>query len=463
MPSTVEKVSSNQVKLTFEVPADEFAAAIQKAYLQNRGRIQVPGFRRGKAPRKVIERMYGDTVFHEDAFNDLVPDIYDAAIEEHHLFPVDQPSVDSIEQMEEGKDLKFTMTVYVKPEVTLGQYEGLKAVQYVHQVTDEEIDQRIQQDVDKATTLEDVTDRNVEQGDTVNLNYAGTVDGVAFDGGTAENQTLEIGSGMFIPGFEDQLVGMAISEEKDINVTFPESYQSKELEGKAAVFHVRINGIQTKVKPELDDEFAADVSDFSTFAEYRQSISDELSKKAQRNADVQLENDLIQQVTDAADCDIPAAMIDREIQLMIRQLKMNMMYQGLRYEDYLKYTGQTEEQVSDMYRSEATNRVKMQLVLEAIVEKENPEITDEDVDKQVAEQAESANTTVEAYRERLSDASMEAIRENAKLRKIVDKIVASAEVEKKDDKDRVNVGEVADDVMQVLEDNTEEAEEGTQE
>ena len=220
MASTVEKVSSNQVKISFEVPAAEFDAAVQKAYLKMRGRVQVPGFRRGHAPRKVIEKMYGDSVFYEDALDIVFPDVYQKAVEENDLSVVDRPEIDKMEQMGAGQDLKFTVLVYVKPDVELGDYKGLKATKYVHKVTEEDISQRIDRDVEKETTMQDVTDRPVQDGDTVNLNYAGTVDGVAFEGGTAENQTLAIGSGTFIPGFEEQMIGMAVGEEKDLNVTF---------------------------------------------------------------------------------------------------------------------------------------------------------------------------------------------------------------------------------------------------
>ena len=365
MGYTVEKISGNQVKIAFEIAAEKFDEAMQKAYLKARGRINVPGFRKGKAPRKLIEGMYGEGVFYDDALEILFPDEYEAAVKENDLQVVDRPEMDDIAQIGSGKDLKFTVKVFVKPEITLGEYKGLKATKYVHKVTDEEIDARIQQDVDKATTMADVEDRPVQTGDTVNLNYAGTVDGVAFEGGTAENQTLEIGSGHFIPGFEEQMVGMQIGEEKDLNVKFPDEYHAENLKGKDAVFHVKVNGIQEKVKPALDDDFAADVSDFNTFDEYKQSIVKELTDRAEKNADTRLENELIQQAVDAADCDIPDAMINDETDMMIREMQMRMMYQGLRYEDYLKYTGQTEDAVKEMYRPEAKNRVKMQVVLEA--------------------------------------------------------------------------------------------------
>jgi trigger factor len=440
MGYTVEKISGNQVKIAFEIASEKFDEAVQKAYLKVRGRLNVPGFRKGKAPRKLIEGMYGEAVFYDDAFDILFPDEYEAAVKENDLKVVDRPEVDEVKQIGVGKDLQFTIKVFVRPDVELGDYKGLKATKYVHKVTDEEIDSRINQDVEKATTMADVTDRAVENGDTVNLNYAGTVDGVAFEGGTAENQTLEIGSGHFIPGFEEQMIGMNI-EEKDLQVKFPEEYHAENLKGKDAVFHVKVNSIQTKVVPALDDDFAADVSEFDTFDEYKQNIVKELTDRAQKNADVQLENDLVQQAVDAADCDIPDAMIDDEIEIMLREMKLRMMYQGLRFEDYIKYTGQTEEQVKEMYRPEAKNRVKMQLVLEAMVKAENVEVSDEDVEKATAEEAERSGRELEEFKKSLNDRQKEYLKENAAIRKVVDLIVASAQVEEKEESERIDASE----------------------
>ena len=441
MANTVEKISGNQVKIAFEIAAEKFDEAVQKAYLKVRNRVNVPGFRKGKAPRKLIEGMYGEAVFYDDAFDILFPDEYEAAVKENNLNVVDRPEVDEVKQIGVGKDLQFTVKVFVKPDVELGEYKGLKATKFVHKVTDEEIDSRIQQDVEKATTMADVTDRAVETGDTVNLDYAGTVDGVAFEGGTAQNQTLEIGSGHFIPGFEEQMVGMNIGEEKDLNVKFPEEYHAENLKGKDAVFHVKVNSIQTKVAPALDDDFAADVSEFNTFDEYRQNIVKDLTERALKNADVQLENDLVQQAVDASDCDIPDAMIDDEIDIMVREMKLRMMYQGLRFEDYIKYTGQTEEQVKEMYRPEAKNRVKMQLVLEALVKAENIEATDEDVEKATAEEAERSGRELEEFKASLNDRQKEYLKENAAIRKAVDLIVASAQVEEKEESERIDAAE----------------------
>lgn len=451
MGYTVEKISGNQVKIKFEIAAEKFDEAVQKAYLKVRNRVNIPGFRKGKAPRKLIENMYGEGVFYDDAFNILFPDEYEAAVKENDLAVVDRPEVDEMTQIGVGQDLIFTVKVYVKPDVELGSYKGLKATRYTHKVTDEEIDSRIQQDVEKETTMADVTDRPVQNGDTVNLNYAGTVDGVAFEGGTAENQTLEIGSGHFIPGFEEQMVGMNVGGEKDLNVQFPKEYHAENLAGKDAVFHVKVNGIQVKVKPELDDDFAADVSDFNTFAEYKEGIVKELSDRAQQNADVQVENDLVQQAVDAADCDIPDQMIEDEIDMMIREMKLRMMYQGFKYEDYLKYTGQTEEQIREMYRSEARNRVKMQLVLEAMVKAEKVEPTEEDVEKVIADEAKRMGRETEDFKASLSDRQKEAMKENAAIRKVVDIIKENAQIEDKDESEKINVQETVEAVEKAAE------------
>ena len=448
MGYTVEKVSGNQVKIAFEIPAEKFDDAVSKAYLKIRGRVNVPGFRKGKAPRKLIESMYGEGVFYDEAFDILFPGEYEAAVKENDIKVVDRPEVDEVKQIGVGKDLQFTVKVFVKPDVELGEYKGLKATKYVHRVTDEEIDRRIQQDVDKATTMADVTDRSVENGDTVNLDYAGSVDGVAFEGGTAKGQTLEIGSGHFIPGFEEQMIGMAIGEEKDLNVKFPDEYHAENLKGKDAVFHVKVNAIQAKVVPALDDDFAADVSEFNTFDEYKASIVKELNDRAQKNADTQLENSLVQQAVDASDCDIPDAMIEDETDVMIREMKLRMMYQGLQFEDYIKYTGQTEDQIKEMYKPEAKNRVKMQLVLEAGIKAEGIEPTEEEVEKAIADEAERAGREVEDFKKSLNDRQKEYLKENAAIRKFVDLIVASAQVEEKDEGEKID----AADTLKAVED-----------
>ncbi len=448
MGYTVEKVSGNQVKIAFEIASEQFDEAVQKAYLKVRSRVNVPGFRKGKAPRKMIESMYGEAIFYDDAFDILFPDAYEAAVKENDIQVVDRPEVDTVDQIGVGQDLKFTVKVFVKPDVELGNYKGLKAVKYTHKVTEEEIDARIQQDVEKATTMADVEDRAVENGDIVNLDYAGSVDGVAFEGGTANGQTLEIGSGHFIPGFEEQMIGMNLNEEKDLSVKFPEAYHAANLAGKDAIFHVKVNGIQVKVKPELDDDFAADVSDKETFADYKAAIAAELEEKAQKNAAIQLENTLVQQAVDAADCDIPEAMITSETDIMLREMQMRMMYQGLRFEDYLKFTGQSEEQVREMYAPEAKNRVKMQLVLEAMIKAENIVPSEEEVEKAFAEEAERAGRTVEEFKASLNDRQKEYLKDNAAIRKVVDLIVEKAEVEEKDEAEQITADDALNAVQQ---------------
>lgn len=430
MSYTVEKIASNKVKLSFVESAESFDAAVEKAYLKDRSKINVPGFRKGKAPRKLIENMYGEGVFYDDAFELVAQPAYEEAIKAENLQVVDRPQVD-VQQIGAGQELKYTLEVFVKPDVTLGEYKGVAVEKNVEKVTDEAVDARIQNDVERASTTQDVTDRAVENGDIVNLDYAGSVDGVVFEGGTAQGQSLTIGSGMFIPGFEEQMVGMNIGEERDLSVKFPEQYHADNLAGKDAVFHVKVNGIQTKVRPELDDDFAADVSEFDTFEAYKANIVADLEKNAADRAEANLEDALVQKVVDAADCDIPDAMIQDEITTMLREMEMRMMYQGIRFEDYLKYTGQTLDQVRENYKPEAANRVKTQLVLEAVAKAENIVPTDEDVDEAIADQAKRVNRDVEEFKASLSEQQKEYLKETAGIKKVIDFLKANAVITEK--------------------------------
>lgn len=430
MSATYEKISGNKAKLSFTVPAAQFEEAMQKAYLKNRGKINVPGFRRGKAPRKLIETMYGEGVFYDDAFQEIFPNLYDEAVKENDLHVVDQPEVD-VKEIGEGKDLVFTCEVFVRPDVTLGDYKGLTVEVTKQEVTDADIDARIEQDRQKVARTVDVEGRALENGDTVNLDYAGSVDGVAFEGGTAEGQTLTLGSNQFIPGFEEQMVGMNIGEEKDLNVTFPEQYHAAELAGKAAVFHVKVNSATHTELPELNDEFAADASEYNTFAEYKDSIVKELNEKAAKNNEVAVENVLVEKATANAQMDIPEAMIRDQVNYILREMQMRMAYQGLRLEDYLKYTGQTVEQLADMYKGEAEQRVKMELTLEAIRKAEGVEPTDEDVQKQIAEQAERMGQKVEDFEKTLTDEQRGYLKDSAAIQKVVELLKKDCKVEEK--------------------------------
>lgn len=430
MSHTYEKISSNKAKLTITVPAEQFDAAMQKAYLKTRNSIAIPGFRKGKAPRKMIETMYGEGVFYDEALEIVFPDAYEAAVTAENLKVVDRPEV-NVEQIGTGMDLVFTAEVFVRPDVTLGQYKGLEVEIEKQVVTDADIDARIKQDQQKGARTIDVEDRAVENGDTVNLDYAGSVDGVAFAGGTAQGQTLTIGSNMFIPGFEEQMVGMAIGEEKDLNVTFPEQYHSEELAGKAAVFHVKVNSIQKTELPELDDDFAADVSDFDTFEEYKASIVKELNERAEKNNDVTAENALVEKAVENAQMDVPHAMIHEQLDYMMREMEMRMAYQGLRMEDYLKYTGQTIEQVRGMYHQEAEQRVKVELTLEAIRKAEGIEPTEEEVAAQIKEQAERMGREVEEFEKSLTDEQRSYLSDTAAIQKVVALLKQDAKITEK--------------------------------
>lgn len=427
MSTTFEKISSNKVKLTFVVPAEDFDKALNQAYLKDRSKINVPGFRKGKAPRAVIERMYGEGVFYDDALDAIFPALYAEAIKEHNIDVVDRPQVD-VQEIGAGKELKFTAEVFVRPDVTLGEYKNLTVeVEPKEVVTEDEIQARISQDQQKGARTIDVTDRGVDYTDTVNLDYAGSVDGVPFEGGTAQGQTLKIGSGAFIPGFEEQMVGMTVGEEKDLNVTFPEKYHAENLAGKNAVFHVKVNSITKTELPELDDDFAQD-NGFDNFEAYKADVTKKLQEIADTNYDVEIENALIEKAVANAQMDIPAAMIDEQLNYVMRDVEYSMMRQGLRMEDYLKYTNQTREQMAQQYRGEAENRVKIQLVLEAIRKAENIEPTAEEIDEQSAKQAKRAGQEVESFKANLTDEHKAYLADLAAIQKVCDLMKAGATV-----------------------------------
>ena len=429
MLQKVEKKEHNQVELEFTVSKEVFDAACTRAFKKNAPKMNVPGFRRGKAPRHIIEKMYGTGVFYDEALNDVLPDAYTAAVDEAKLEVVSRPEFDVLSIDENG--VVFKAVLYVMPEVSLSSYKGLTAEKTVKKATEADVAAELDRVRSRNSRQIDVTDRPVAKDDTAVIDFEGFIDGVAFDGGKGEDYSLKIGSGSFIPGFEDQLVGAETGADVDVNVTFPEQYHADNLAGKDAVFHVKVNGIQTKVRPELDDDFAADVSEFDTFEAYKANIVADLEKNAADRAEANLEDALVQKVVDAADCDIPDAMIQDEITTMLREMEMRMMYQGIRFEDYLKYTGQTLDQVRENYKPEAANRVKTQLVLEAVAKAENIVPTDEDVDEAIADQAKRVNRDVEEFKASLSEQQKEYLKETAGIKKVIDFLKANAVITEK--------------------------------
>ena len=418
MSSTMEKVSTNKIKLRLELEKAAFEEALQKAYLKMRGRMNVQGFRKGKAPRKLIERMYGESVFYEEAFDAVFPGMYDAAIAEHALKVVGQPEID-IETISAEEGLVILAETYVYPEVTLGAYKGLAVARDDDTVDDEAVDQQVHQMRMRNAREEEVEGRPVQEDDIVLLDYAGTVDGVPFEGGTAQGQTLTIGSGSFIPGFEEQMIGMHIGEEKDINVTFPAEYHEETLAGKEAVFHVAVHGIRVRELAELDDEFAKDVG-FDTLEEYKTDIREKLEADVKRNADNKFENELVDAASANASLEVPPPMIETKIDRMINDFSMRMAYQGLRLEDFLTYTGQSLEELREQYREDAENQVKGELVLEAIALAEAIEPTDEEVDAVIARYAESSGKEMEEFKASLTEAQLEYVTEDAKTIAVLD-------------------------------------------
>ena len=416
MSTTVEKIASNKVKLSFDVDSAKFDEAMGKAYLKVRNQVTIPGFRKGKAPRKMIENMYGEGVFYDEAFELIFDEVYGPAVDENKIEVVDRPEIE-IQEIGAGKNLKFTCEVFVKPDVTLGEYKGVSVKKETTVVTDVEVDARVEEERNKQATEIQVEDRAVAEGDTVNLDYAGTVDGVAFAGGTAQDQTLKIGSGSFIPGFEEQMIGMNIGEEKDLEVTFPEKYHAEELAGKAAVFHVKVNAITETQLPALDDDFAKDISEFDTLEEYKADIRAKLEAQAAERDNNNFTNAVIEKVLENATVEIPEAMIERQIDSMMRDFEYRLMGNGLKLDDFLKYTGSDMKAFRENYRGQAEKSVKAHLVLEAIEKAEAIDATQEQIDKQLEAFAAQTGKTVEEFKASLSESDIEyfkadAIRDN---------------------------------------------------
>ena len=407
MSTTVEKISSNKVKLSFDIDAAQFDAAMDKAYIKVRGQVTIPGFRKGRAPRKMIENMYGgEGVFYDEAFELIFDEVYGPAIDENKLEVVDRPQVD-IQQIGTGKNLQFTCEVFVKPDVTLGEYKGVEVKREHTLVTEDEVNAEIEKERNKQAAEVSVDNRAVAEGDTVNLDYSGSVDGVKFAGGTAEAQTLKIGSHTFIPGFEEQMVGMNIGEEKDLEVTFPEEYHAKELAGKKAVFHVKVNSITETQLPALDDDFAKDISEFDTLDEYKADVRAKLEAQAAERDNNAFTNAVIEKVMENATVEIPEAMVERQIDSMVRNFEARLAQQGLKLADFIKYTGQDEKSFRNQYREQAEKSVRANLVLEAVENAENFEATEEEIDAEIVKFAGQIGQDVENMKKNLTEGDRE--------------------------------------------------------
>lgn len=425
MKATAEKIENNKVKLKFQVDAQEFEKALDKSYVKNKGKFIIPGFRKGKAPRKLIERYYGEGVFYEDAFNEIFSDVYWRAVEENGLEPVDYPTVEEIEQIGSGKDLVFTASVIVKPEVELGQYKGIEVEKVEYNVTDKDVEDVLKRMQERYARWVAVEGRPIKEGDMVTLDYQGFVDGQPIEDGSAQNYTLEIGSRSFIPGFEEQLIGLSAGDEKEIKVTFPEDYGIEGLKGKEAVFKVKIHDIKEKELPALDDEFAKEVSDFETLDEYRAHLKEDLERIAQNRAREQMETQLLSRVVEGAKVDIPDVMVEREIDSMLGNFEIGLYYRGLTLKRYLELTGISKEDLRAQYRQEAYTRVKTGLVLEKIARVEGIEVTQEDLDKELEELANQFNITVDEARKRYAE-SVERRKEEILVKKTIDFLMDNA-------------------------------------
>ena len=425
MSLQVEKLEKNMAKLTIEASAEDFEKAIQKVYLKARGRINIPGFRKGKAPRKLIEKMYGTGVFYEDAANDLIPTAYAEALKDCDLEIVSRPEI-NVTQIESGKPFIFTAEVAVKPEVTLGEYKGVEVEKSDVEVTDEDINKEVDKERENNSRTIDVDNRAVESGDIIKLDFDGSVDGVPFAGGKAENYTLTIGSGSFIPGFEDQLIGTKIGEDKDVTVTFPEDYHEKSLAGKEAVFKCKVNAITVKELPDADDEFASEVSEFETLAEYKEDIKKKLTEKKEKEARAKKEAQAVEKAVENATMEIPDAMIDTQVQSMMEDFARRMQSQGLSLEQYFQFTGMDAKKMHDQMKPEALKRIQNSLVLEAVAKAENIEISDEKVDEEIAKMAEAYKMEVEKLKGIIGDSERDQMKKDLAVQAAADLIADAA-------------------------------------
>lgn len=430
MSLQVEKLEKNMAKLTIEVSAEDLDKAMEKAYQKQKSRISLPGFRKGKAPRKMIESMYGKGVFMEDAVNSLVPQEYTKALGECDLEIVSQPEI-NVTQMEPGKALIFTADVAVKPEVTLGDYKSVEVPKSEIAVTDEEVDAEVKKEQDKNARTVAVEDRAAANGDITTIDFEGFVDGVAFEGGKGTDYALTLGSGTFIPGFEDQLVGANTGDHVEVKVTFPEEYQAKELAGKEAVFQCDVKKIETKEVPELDDEFAKDVSEFDTLAEYKEDVKKKLTEKKEKEARTAKENAAVDKAIENAQMDIPELMTKTECRQMMDDFSRRMQQQGLSMEQYFQFTGQSMDKMMEDMKPQALKRIQTRLVLEKIAEVENIQPTEEEVNEEISKMAEMYKMEADKLKDLIGENEMEQMKKDMAVQKAVTVIAdAAVEVEK---------------------------------
>ncbi|MDO5136252.1 MAG: trigger factor [Eubacteriales bacterium] len=425
MSLQVEKMEKNMAKLTIEVSAEDLDQAMERAYHKAKGRISIPGFRRGKAPRKMIEKMYGKGVFMEDAVNAIIPEHYSKAVEESDLEIVSQPEI-NVEQMEPGKALIFTAEVAVKPEVTLGEYKGVEVPVSDVAVTDEDVDAEVKKEQEKNSRTIAVEDRAAAKDDIVTLDFEGFVDGEAFEGGKGTDYSLTLGSGTFIPGFEDQLVGASAGDHVEVNVTFPEEYQAKELAGKAAVFQCDIKKIETKELPALDDDFAKDVSEFDTLEEYKESVRKSLAEKKEKAARTAKENAAIDKVIENAQMDIPEPMIRTQSRQMMDDFARGMQRQGLTMEQYFQFTGLSAEKMLEDTKPQALKRIQTRLVLEAVVAAEQLQAGEDEVEQEIAKMAEMYKMEPDKVKELLGEKGLAQMKEDLAVQKAVTLIADTA-------------------------------------
>ena len=434
MSVSVEKLENSMAKLTVEVSAEEFDKAIDGVYKQQRGRISVPGFRKGKAPRAIIEKMYGKEIFYEDAANNAMESSYPAAVDECGEEVVSDPSIEIV-QLEAGKPFIYAATVALKPPVGLGKYKGVEVAKRTVEVTDADVDAEVDRERAKNATYEDITDRPVRDGDMITLDFEGFVDGVAFEGGKGEDYPLTVGSNSFIPGFEPQLVGMGIGEEKEISVKFPEDYHAEELKGKDATFKCTVKTIRERRLPEADDAFADEVSEFSTMAEYRDSIRADLMKRRGDEARAARENDVIEAIVADSHIEIPEAMLRTQQRQMVNEFAQRLQMQGLSMEQYTQYTGQTADSMFEEMKPEAERRIRTRLVLEQIVKDENIAATEEDLEAELQKLADAYKIDVDTVKKTFGDRQREDLGKDIAVQKAVTFVTENAvETEKKEEK-----------------------------